>query len=194
MFLYRLTQLIPKYFGLNQLHFLRFSNVSGSDIFHLTKHLNMSGVQIPTGIALNEHYCRRWLSVKILRELGRDQQRGDVASPIIGAQVSNFIASDAQFFCISIARPLTLTPDTNTSVTIGFLLNDEFRNTVRFWNDATIPRQALNETCERCGLTEAECSDRAAPPVIHRQRDALENRKAVLERTLADLKARQKPA
>ena len=194
MFLYRLTQLIPKYFGLKLLHFLRFSNVSGSNTFHLTKHFNMSGVHIPTGIALNEHYCRRWLSVEILRELGRDQKRGNVASPIIGAQVSNFIANDAQFFCISIARPLTLTPDTNTSVTIGFLLNDEFKNTVRFWNDATIPRQALNETCERCGLTEAECSDRAAPPVIHRQQDVLENRKAVLKRTLASLKARQKPA
>ncbi|HUJ76272.1 MAG TPA: ImmA/IrrE family metallo-endopeptidase, partial [bacterium] len=191
MFLYRLTQLIPRHFGLQQLHFLRLSSATGSDEYHLTKQFNMSRVPIPTGIALNEHYCRRWLSVEVLQDLERQQQQGPAQAPLIGVQRSQFLDDGGEFFCIALARPLVLTPGTNTSVTLGFRLNDQFRQAVRFWDDPAIPLRELNETCERCPLQ--DCRERAAPPRMHEQKQTQEQRKAALATLIATCRARLAP-
>jgi hypothetical protein len=66
------------------------------------------------------------------------------------------------------ARPLALSEDTNSCVSLGFLLNDAFRKRVRFWNDPGVPQMDVNLTCERCGLEPEECRDRAAPPTLFR--------------------------
>ncbi|RMF68443.1 MAG: helix-turn-helix domain-containing protein, partial [Calditrichaeota bacterium] len=63
MFLYRLSQIIPKFFHLREIYYLRFNSTVGSESYRLTKELNMSRVRVPHGIGLNEHYCRRWLSI-----------------------------------------------------------------------------------------------------------------------------------
>ena len=66
IFMYRLTELVPAFFGI-RLHFLRFNNEAGE--YRLVKHLNMSQVLIPGGTGVNEHYCRRWLAIRILQNL-----------------------------------------------------------------------------------------------------------------------------
>lgn len=187
MFLYRLTQIIPKYFNINHLHFLRFSNKAGTSVYHLTKHFNLSPAVLPAGIGQNEHYCRRWLPVQILERLSLDQERGDTGSPIIGAQIARYLNSDTEYFYFSLARPLLLTPGMNTSMTLGFELNSNFRKRVRFWRDPAIPRQELNETCERCGLTAKECGDRAAPATVKEQIDAARIRREALQGLLAEI-------
>ena len=184
MFLYRLTQIIPRHFHLPELHFLRFSNLPGSGTYRLTKHFNMSEVPIPAGIGLNEHYCRRWLSVEALQMLEARQARGDATAPLVGVQRSVFMDQGNEFFCVALARPLALTPGTNTSVTLGFRMTERFRRTVRFCDDPAIPRRQLNETCERCGLAPEECSERAAPPVLFLQQQAARRRQAQLDTLL----------
>lgn len=185
MFLYRLTQVIPRHFHIAELHFLRFSNVPGSGVYRLTKHFNMSQVPIPAGIGLNEHYCRRWLSVEVLQELEKHGGQGDAAHPVVGVQRSMFLDRGTEFFCIALARPLALTAGTNTSVTLGFRMTDRFRRSVRFAEDPAIPRRQLNETCERCGLEPGQCFERAAPPVGFQQQQAAQRRKVQLEALLA---------
>lgn len=188
MFLYRLSELMPTFFHLPQLHFLRFQAEVGAERYRLTKHLNMSRLLIPHGIGLQEHYCRRWLSVRLLRDLACRQQQGAVQMPLVGVQRSQFIDSDAEYFCLCLARPLVLTPNTNTSVTLGFRLDETFKQTVRFWDDPAIPRREINETCERCPLPEAACGDRAASPHIYGRERALAERNAVLERLMASVR------
>lgn len=180
MFLYRLSEILPTCFNLPQLHFLRLHNAAGSTVYRLTKHLNMSQLPLPHGLGLQEHYCRRWLSVRVLRELSDHQRLREENAPVIGVQRSRFLGQDEEYFCISLARPLVLTPTTNTSVTLGFRLDESCKKTVRFWDDPAIPQVEINETCERCGLTEGLCKERAVSATIFAQEEAQVKRNRVV--------------
>ncbi|RMD93643.1 MAG: XRE family transcriptional regulator, partial [Calditrichaeota bacterium] len=100
---------------------------------------------------------------------------------------SHFIESDAEFFTITLARPLALTEGTNSSMSMGFLINEDFKRTVKFWNDPNVPRVEVNETCERCGLNSAQCSDRAAPPEIYQQLEQQKKREEALQRLVGEV-------
>ncbi|MCI0614581.1 ImmA/IrrE family metallo-endopeptidase, partial [bacterium] len=186
MFFYRLSQLVPKLFSLHEMFYLRFNNKAGSDVYELTKELNMSRVMAPHGIGLNEHYCRRWLSIQLLKNLSAKSKKSQ-DQVLVSAQRSFFIDSQAEFFVITLARPLVLTEDTNSSISIGFLINDALKENIRFWNDPAIPRVDVNETCERCRLTKAECAERDAPPTIYKRQQRLLQQEQTLQRLLKDM-------
>jgi transcriptional regulator with XRE-family HTH domain len=181
IFMYRLTEVLPEYFGI-KLHFLRFNHEK--DQYRLIKHLNMSQVLIPGGTGLDEHYCRRWLAIRILKDLERERaSRKKVIEPIVGAQLSRFVDTDARYLCVAMARHLTLNPGATSSVSLGFRCDQEFERTVRFANDHAITRLDIDGTCERCRLTKDECHDRVAPPyLLERQQTRNE-----IERELASL-------
>lgn len=162
-FLYRLSELIPQVLGIKQLHYLRFANDPNTSKYQLTKELNMSKILIPQGIALDEHYCIRWLSVKLLKQIAELQKEGNSPSTIIATQRSKMLTSDSDFFCITVASKSPIS-DTNISITLGFSLNDSLKKEIKFWNDPDIEDDFINTTCERC--SEKNCSMRIAPPLI----------------------------
>ena len=127
----------------------------------LTKVFNLSGVPVPYGLGLKEHYCRRWPGVELVYSKS--------SSPPMDVQRSRFLDQDVQFFVLALGRPLALDPSARSSVSIGFLLDDRCKRTLRFWNDPAVKQVDVNLTCERCRLLEEECTDRVAPPVIVRQ-------------------------
>ena len=162
IFMYRLTEVLPEYLGI-KLHFLRFNHER--DEYRLVKHLNMSQVLIPGGTGLDEHYCRRWLAIRILHDLERENtSRKKSAEPIVGAQLSRFVDTNERYLCVAMARHLALNPAATSSVSLGFRCDEEFERTVRFARDPSITRLDIDGTCERCRLTKEECQDRAAPP------------------------------
>jgi XRE family transcriptional regulator, fatty acid utilization regulator len=55
------------------------------------------------------------------------------------------------------------TPD-NSSINIGFPIDDALRQMFRFIDDPAIPETFVGETCERCPM--ADCEVRAAPPTV----------------------------
>ncbi|NJN55214.1 MAG: ImmA/IrrE family metallo-endopeptidase [Anaerolineae bacterium] len=163
MLFYRFSELIPQFYGIRH-HFLRFHQQE-DDRYILYKQLNMNQLLVPHGIGLDEHYCRRWLSVRLLRE----QPNGEVSTfdhPLVGVQMSEFVHTRERFLCIGVARPLTLNAGVQSSVIIGFRVDAELAQTIHFANDPAIPMLYIHETCERCPLTAEQCSDRAAPPTI----------------------------
>jgi predicted transcriptional regulator len=164
MFLQRLVSVMPKFFGINELFFLRFNNKPGINKFYLTKEIHLPRQQEPYGNEIEEHYCRRWVSLWLLNDLHRIQQSGRYQKPIIGVQRSRYIGTDNEYFCITIARPGNPTPETNISVTVGFLLNDKLKETFTFWDDDNIPVQEVNNTCERCSVK--DCEQRVQPPSV----------------------------
>jgi len=177
MLQYRLTELVPEHFGIDDFFFIRFYNEPGTSDFHLNKILNMSDVPVPHGVGLNEHYCHRWPVIKQLKELGRKQNEGTLTTapsehPQVRAQRSYFLDEEAEYFVLSMARPLALQPHTNSGVSVGFLMDDTFRERVRCWNDDSIPQVEVNLTCERCPLPHERCSDRVAPPTIYEEEQA----------------------
>lgn len=177
MLLYRLSELVPQYYGI-KLHFLRFHH-SDSGKYELIKQLNMSQLIVPSGIGLHENYCRRWLSVRLLHE-APDHGALTFDQPHVGAQFSEFIESRDQFLCIGFSRPLVLSPDVHSSVLVGFRVDAQLRQVMRFLEDPAIPRAYINETCERCPLTTDQCQDRAAlPTILEAQQQATARRLAL---------------
>jgi len=182
IFMYRLTEILPRYFGF-KMHFLRFNQEK--DRFRLVKHLNMSQVLIPSGIGLDEHYCRRWLAIRILQKLESERKVGDKSTePIVAAQLSSFVDSETRFLCIGMARRLALNPAASTSVSLGFRCDDVLTRTVKFADDPSITRLVINGTCERCRLGEDECSERVnAPHLLDLELERME-----IERELTSLR------
>ena len=183
-FFYRLTQLVPQFFGLREIFFLRFNDEAGSKEYRLTKVFNLSRVPVPHGVGADETYCRRWPALRLLRELADSRRGRNAKSPLVAAQRSFFLNEGAEFFVMAMARPLALSPESSSSVSIGFLLDDAFREHVRFWNDPKVPRVEVNLTCERCPLAPTECRDRAAPPLLYRQEKRRRRKEEAVRRVL----------
>lgn len=182
MLFYRFSELIPQFFGI-ALHFLRMQG--GGQDYKLVKQLNMSQVLIPQGVDRLEHFCRRWLTVRLLRELPAQKNAG---TPHVGVQLSEFLETHHRFLCIGVARPLVLSPTVNSSVIIGFRVDRTLQESIRFWDDPNIPSRIINETCERCPLSYAECSDRGAEQTIWRANQLKIVRQEALNKLMAQLK------
>jgi hypothetical protein len=180
MLLYRWSELIPQFFGF-KLHFLRFHH--DGITFRLIKHFNMNRLLVPSGIGLDEHACRRWLPIRLLTRLRA--HAGPSESPCIGVQVSEMLDGGLQFLTIGFARRLVLAPALHSCVSIGFEVDAELQRTLAWRDDPAILRVLVNETCERCPLSAAECRERAAEPVVLQARREVMNRRMALDR-LAD--------
>ena len=171
MFMHRLTNLIPRYFGLNNLFFLRFNNNLGAEEFSLSKELHLSQLHQPHRNELNEHYCRRWVSIDVFQKLEEVKKQKKYTGPIVAVQRSKYADSGNEYFCISLARRLGRTPHANLSVTIGFLVNNDFKKKVAFWDDTNVPVKMVNETCERCSIK--DCKERVAKPTVLEKQNRL---------------------
>lgn len=157
MFLHRLTNIAPRFFGLSHLFFLRFRNQPHSNEYSLDKELHLAGLYNPHGSVLNQHYCRRWVSIHILQDLEQTPQE-----MLCKVQRSSYFDSDNEYFCISLASAAFPTPNKNSSVTIGFLMNEEFKQKAKFHH--TAPLREVGVACERC--SHLHCQERAAPPYL----------------------------
>jgi transcriptional regulator with XRE-family HTH domain len=181
MLLYRFSELIPQFFGI-PLHFLRFH--SNGQRYQLVKQLNMSRLLLPGGSALDEHFCRRWLTGRLLREMGAASSR---EQPLPGVQISEFYDNQERFLCIGFARPLVLSPQVMSSVIVGFRVTRELPDTIAFAGDPAIPVVVINETCERCPLPLDVCTVRAVPPYALLAEAEMAERQDALRRLTAGL-------
>lgn len=167
MFLLRTTNLLTSHFGQKELFFIRFNQQTELRVdgqFQLTKELHLSKLHTPHGTARDEHYCRRQVSVTILNELRQLQQEGRWdGQPICRPQRITFSTNGNAYFVFSIAKSSPPTSD-NSSINIGFPLNEGLRQVFRFVDDPAIPDTLVGETCERCPIS--DCEVRAAAPVV----------------------------
>ncbi len=168
MLLHRLTNLLPHYFGLSNLFFLRFSTKNGSNEMLLTKELHLSRLNQPNLNPNSEHYCRRWLSITLLDDLRKQQLGNNDNSFVAAAQRSQYFGLDGEeYLCFTIAKTGAPTPNLNVSVTIGIQITPVSQQRIKFLADENIPKRIVNQTCERCPI--ADCTERAAPPRIATQ-------------------------
>lgn len=164
MFYHRLTNILPGFFGIRKLFFLRFVHDPIKATFDVDKELHLNHKHHPHGNGIYEHYCRRWVSIALLQELFELKQSGKPSELLVKAQISNYLNTTDQYLCITLARPSYPSPNKNVSVTIGLLIDDELRSKVLFLNDPAIPAREVHTTCERCSIE--NCVERAAEPVI----------------------------
>ncbi|HHM21735.1 MAG TPA: XRE family transcriptional regulator [Bacteroidetes bacterium] len=160
----RMTNVLPRFFGLDNLFMLRFIHTPSTGIFKMDKELHLTRKHRPHGNALAEHYCGRWQSISILNNLAQMQQSGRYAGALIGVQRSHYHGSNDEYLCFTLARPAYPGPEKNVSITIGILIDDKLRRKVKFLDDPAIIVKEVNTTCERCPIE--NCRERSAPPAV----------------------------
>ena len=174
MLLQRLTNILPHHFGIKDLFFIRLSGEERLQHFRMTKELHLSQLHNPYANESNEHYCRRWVSVNIIKNA--QAYRGGEKSLLIDGQISNYYGTDNAYFCLSMARVNARKP---ASVTIGLLINDQLRQQLRFLSDPALSQRLVNTTCERCAI--ADCEARAVLPTIIRQQEQQQREQQALQ-------------
>ncbi len=172
MFYHRLTNILPEYFGMKKLFFLRFVHDLKVDSFTMDKELHLNKRHHPHGNGLFEHYCRRWAAISLAQDLHSLQKEGKYVSLIARAQRSKYIGTEDEYLCFTIARPSYPAPHKNVSVTIGLLINSQLRKSIQFLDDPAIPSRAVNTTCERCPLS--DCQERAEHPFIIEKKKSIQ--------------------
>jgi XRE family transcriptional regulator, fatty acid utilization regulator len=164
MLLQRLSNLLPHHLGLTDLFFIRLQANTDLQEYRMTKELHLDRPQNPYANALHEHYCRRWVSVNIIKQARQTKQQ-DV---LVEAQLSEYWQSQDTYLCLSMARPVAGTDRVYSSVTLGLLVNETLRASFRFLSDPALPRRIVNITCERCSIT--DCEARVRPALVLEER------------------------
>lgn len=171
MFFYRVGQLAYSEFGLRNHYFMRLSTRQGEHSFDVTKLLNLSGLSLPRGLSANEHYCRKWAGMRLLKE--RVRQR-EIAAPDLPARTHPTVAAQRgiimpggeEAFIFAMSRTMQLNPEGDSCVIMGFELDAAFKEAVQFWDAPGIPVEEVGITCERCPLPTSRCSERIVPATM----------------------------
>lgn len=179
VFLVRLSSILPRSFGINQLFFLRFDYHKETEEVNLIKEMHLAGLHNPHATILNEHYCRRWVSLTILPELAAQQAQGNALQTICKAQISKYIGTKSEYLVVAFARPSHLKQSRLSSVAIGLKVDNDLRKHVAFLNDEEhLPSYFVSQTCERCKAE--DCAERMAKPTVLLKRQQELNRQNAL--------------
>ena len=160
----RLTNVLPHYFGLEDLFFIRMSGNENLQSFSMKKDLHLSQLHSPYNNELSEHYCNRWVSITSIKEL-RFVKATKSETPILAdAQISKYWNTDKEYLCLTLATPGFLNPDNGASVTLGLLVNPSLKSIFHFLSDPKLKTREVHTTCERCGIS--DCEARVVSPIV----------------------------
>ncbi|MDX2281720.1 MAG: helix-turn-helix domain-containing protein [Saprospiraceae bacterium] len=176
--LFQRFNLLTKYFKLDKVFFMRIIHDTERDGFDIDKELHLNRKHQPHATGLNEHYCRRWLSVKLLRQL--QAHNPTQTNAVSGVQRARFVDSGEQYLVISIAKQGYPTVGRNVGVMLGVLLDEQAQRSIAFWDDPNIESMDINVTCERCSIQ--HCAERAAPPTVIQKREDRKRMQALIQK------------
>jgi len=158
-FYQRLTNILPKEFNIQNLFFLRFNHKAESGRFHLKKELHLSHQQSPRANETKEHYCRRWVSLKVLEDISKSKKPHE-----FDIQISNYEGDDAQYLVLSSATKDPFRDNQYRSISLGLLINRQLKRKLNFLGDENIKKQKVGVTCERCTIK--NCEVRQTPRIV----------------------------
>lgn len=158
-FYQRLTNILPKAFNIKNLFFLRITHKAGTEKFYLNKELHLSHQHSPRANETNEHYCRRWVSLKVIKDISESGNSHE-----FDIQISNYPSHDTKYLVLSSATKDPFRNNQYRSISIGLLINKQLERKLKFLEDKDIKRQEVGVTCERCAIK--NCEVRQAPAVV----------------------------
>lgn len=176
---HRLTQILPSAFKIREIFFLGMSLNLTTGRASMNKELHLSQLHRPHGVRMNETYCQRWVALRSMERFkGRASEDKSAPKFVLGQRSK--VEDGNEYFSISLARESCLRPEIVQSLTIGFLINDELKNVVKFLDDPNLKKESIGQTCERCGVE--SCNERKAEPSIYLQLQSKKNLQALLEK------------
>lgn len=166
MLMQRLTNLLPRHFNLKNLFFLRFVGRPDKDYYKLSKELHLNKIHSPHTNEINEHYCRRWMALKIMdRVKDKVEKNEDVV--LSEAQISNYWQTDQEYLVLTLSFPNASKHEYVISISIGFQIDNQLKSNVNFLKDPQVPNLTVHTTCERCNVS--DCLERKSPPFVYNQ-------------------------
>ena len=159
-FFQRLTNLLPKHFGINDMFFLRFGRKLPSERISLTKEYHIGTGYQPRAHQDREHYCRRWVSTELLSTEDGFAEKSGIR---VGAQLSTFQETDAKQLILAASNADPFTSNWRRSVCIGIALHEKQKRKIAFAESKKIKERIVGNTCERCSVN--DCSERLAQPI-----------------------------
>lgn len=170
IFFQRVASLLSKNYSINKFFFYRINHEAGSIEFNLLNELKLNTPRNFSGHQFGEHFCRRWGSIGMLEEyeslIKKDK---NFSERTLGVLYAKFFESDDEYLCITIVQRGNLVKDQLSSLTIGFLVDEKLKQKIKFISDPKIPIIIVNETCERCRIS--DCKERVAPPIAVKKID-----------------------
>jgi len=158
-FYQRLTNILPKAFNIQNLFFLRFTHKAGSEKFHLKKELHLSHQHSPHANETNEHYCRRWVSLRVLKDISKRKKEHE-----FDIQISNYDSDNTKYLVLSSATKDPFKDNQYRSISVGLLINKQLERKMKFLQDDAVKMQDVGVTCERCAIK--NCKVRQAPAIV----------------------------
>lgn len=156
-FYQRVTNILPKDFQLKNLFFLRLSHQIGTDTYQMEKELHITNQQEPHANEMNEHYCRRWVSVKTIVEALKQNK-----THFFDAQISRYENSNNEFLVFSSATLDPFKKDCLRSISVGILITPGMKKKFKFIDNPYLKKQLVGVTCETCAVK--NCQERASAP------------------------------
>jgi Zn-dependent peptidase ImmA (M78 family) len=147
----RLTNILPKNYNIENLFFLRFTHIAESNSYYLKKELHLSHKHSPRANQTNEHYCRRWVSLKLLNKISKSKKEHE-----FDLQISHFEHDSAKYVVLSSATKDPFNENYYRSISIGLLINKQLQRRLNFLTDPNIKRQKVGVTGERCSIQDCE--------------------------------------
>ena len=158
-FYQRLTNILPKAFNIQNLFFLRFTHQAKSNKFHLKKELHLSHQHSPHANENSEHYCRRWVSLKVLKDIVKSKKTHE-----FDVQISNYPNDGMKYLVLSSATKDPFKENHYRSISVGLLIDKQLQRKLNFIADPKIKTKDVGVTCERCAIK--DCKVRQAPAAI----------------------------
>jgi len=163
-FYQRLTNILPKEFNIKNLFFLRITHKADSGKYYLNKELHLTHHHSPRANETNEHYCRRWMSLKVIKEISKSKNSHE-----FDVQISNYPSHENRYLIFSSATKDPFRENQFRSISIGLLINKQLERKLKFLEDQNIVRKNVGVTCERCAIT--DCKVRKAPAIVLEKRE-----------------------
>lgn len=173
-FYQRLTNILPKDFNLKNLFFLRLSHKIGTDTYQIKKELHITNQQEPHANEMNEHYCRRWVSIKTIQQLLQTNK-----THFFDAQVSRYDNSSNEYLVFSSATPDPFKNNYLRSISVGILITPSVKKKFKFLEGNIVSKRLVGVTCETCAVK--DCKERVSAPIHLEQKKRNENTAEIVQ-------------
>ncbi|MBP6411085.1 MAG: ImmA/IrrE family metallo-endopeptidase, partial [Pseudarcicella sp.] len=177
VFFNRMSGLMTNHFKVNNFLLMVISKNIDLPIYELTKELQFSYLPTTNETKQMEHYCRRWVSLKILDQPISFFQNKN--TPICHAQVSIYENLNKNYLMFSMTNFSEINNLKHTSSSIGFEIDDNLKTVINFLNDPLLKTVQVNQTCERCNIT--DCNERVVPASTLNKNEVIKRKIQVLK-------------
>ena len=173
-FFYRLTNILPKDFNLQNLFFIRLSHKKGGKKYHIEKELHLINNQSSNISNTSAYYSRRWVSVNALNLYLKAPTEAN-----FDLQILHDPNRDKRYLVFSFVVEEAFKEGYLKSIHLGLLINKQLEKRFLFLGDPSLSRENISNVSKDYKIFDSQ--NRIAKPVILEQQDKNKAIESVVE-------------